>query len=241
MVPDPDEMRLARFPLLAGAAPAAIAEAARHTRWRRAKAGEVVADFGEVTDDVFLIHSGSVRIALRTPSGQELIVGDRETGEIVGEMAAIDRSPRSANVTALHSSLLGIVPAEAFMRLVLGSPPVALRVMRLLTAHVRLDTQRLMEMAVLPVKHRLYAEMLRLAKPREDGVMRISPPPPQHVLAAKIGARREAVSRVVSAMAKAGEAMVTRQAITLPEPAKLEASIQAALAGEPGAVARARA
>lgn len=227
-----DETRLTRFPLLRDADPAILAEAARTARWRRAQPGETLLDFGDISDDVFLILSGSVRVALRTPGGQELIVGDREAGEVVGEMAAIDGDSRSANVTALHATSLCSLPGPVFLRLVLASPPVALRVLRLLTARLRLEDARLMEMTVLPVRHRLYAELLRLARVREDGQLRISPPPPQHILAARIGARREAVSREMSAMGRAGLAVITRQAIALPDPGKIKALISAALAGD---------
>lgn len=229
---EPDDARLLRFPLLRDADPVALAEAARSARWRRAQPGETLLDYGDVTDDVLLIFTGSVRVALRTPGGQELIVGDREAGEVVGEMAAIDGESRSANVTALHATNLCMLPGPVFLRLVLASPQIALRVLRLLTARLRLEDARLMEMTVLPVRYRLYAELIRLARVRDDGNLRISPPPPQHILAARIGARREAVSREMSAMGKAGLAVITRQSITLPDPPKLKALVQAALAGE---------
>ncbi|HYZ33748.1 MAG TPA: Crp/Fnr family transcriptional regulator [Crenalkalicoccus sp.] len=226
------ESRLARFPLLRDAAPAALAEAARRARWCRAQPGEVVVDYGDVSDDVFLILAGSVRVALRTPAGQELIVGEREAGEVFGEMAAIDGETRSANVTALHTAQLCILPGPVFLHLVLQSPPVAHRLMRMLTARLRLEDTRLMEMVALPVRYRLYSELLRMARPREDGALRVSPPPPQHVIAARIGARREAVSRELTAMSRQGLAVVTRQSIALPKPEALRAAIAATLAGD---------
>lgn len=230
--PSAQDLQLTRFPLLRDAEPAALAKAAAQARWRRAQPGEVVLDFGDVSDEVFLVFSGSVRVTLRTPGGAELIVGDREAGEIVGDMAAIDGQTRSANVTALHASLLCSLPAAAFLDLALHSPPTGLRLLRLLTTRLRLQDARLTEMVALPVRYRLYAEMLRMARPREDGTLRISPPPQQHILAARIGARREAVSREISAMGRTGLVVVTRQSITLPQPDALRKAIASAMAGE---------
>jgi CRP/FNR family transcriptional regulator, cyclic AMP receptor protein len=230
--PGAQDFQLSRFPLLRDAEPAALAKATAQARWRRTQPGEVVLDFGDVTDEVFLVFTGSVRVTLRTPGGAELIVGDREAGEIVGDMAAIDGQTRSANVTALHASLLCSLPAAAFLELALHSPPTGLRLLRLLTARLRLQDARLTEMVALPVRYRLYSEMLRMARPREDGQLRLSPPPQQHILAARIGARREAVSRELSAMGRAGLVVVTRQSITLPKPDALRAAIAAAMAGE---------
>ena len=49
------------------------------------KAGEVIFDFGEKSDDRYLIHSGSVEIVSR----EGLVVATLKAGELFGEMASI--------------------------------------------------------------------------------------------------------------------------------------------------------
>ena len=49
------------------------------------KAGEVIFDFGEKSDDRYLIHSGSLEIALR----EGLVLATLKAGELFGEMASI--------------------------------------------------------------------------------------------------------------------------------------------------------
>ena len=49
------------------------------------KAGEVIFDFGEKSDDLYLIHSGSVVIVSR----EGLVLGTLKAGELFGEMASI--------------------------------------------------------------------------------------------------------------------------------------------------------
>ncbi|MCB4822253.1 Crp/Fnr family transcriptional regulator [Roseicella aerolata] len=239
MAQAPEDDRLSRFPLLREVEPALLAEAARQARWRKVQPGEVVIDFDDSTDEVFLIISGTVRVAVHSASGQEVILGELGSGEIFGEMAAIDGLSRSANVTAVHSSVLCCLPRTAFLDLVLKAPSAGLGLLRLLTARLRLLDARNVELAVLPVRHRLVAELLRLGRPREDGQLRISPPPPQHVLAARIGARREAVSRELSAMSREGLAAVSRQSILLPKPDELRQALRRAMAGDVGKGAKA--
>lgn len=234
MIQGADDERLSRFPLLRDVEPSLLAEASRQARWRRVQPGEAVIDYDDTTDEVFLIISGTVRIAVHSASGQEVILGEAGAGEIFGEMAAIDGLSRSANVTAVHSSVLCCLPRAIFLDLVLKTPPAGLQLLRLLTSRLRLLDARNVEMAVLPVRHRLVAELLRLGRPREDGQLRITPPPPQHVLAARIGARREAVSRELSAMAREGMATVTRQSILLPKPDALREALRRAMGGDPG-------
>ena len=49
------------------------------------KAGEVIFDFGEKSDDRYLIHSGSVEIVSR----KGLVLETLKAGELFGEMASI--------------------------------------------------------------------------------------------------------------------------------------------------------
>ena len=233
-----EDDRLARFPLLRDVDPGLLVLAARQAQWRRVQPGETVIDYDDTTDDVFLIISGTVRIAVHSASGQEVILGEIGGGEIFGEMAAIDGLARSANVTAMHSSVLCCLPRGLFLDLVLKTPSAAMQLLRLLTQRLRLLDARNVELAVLPVRHRLVAELLRLGKPREDGQIRISPPPAQHVLAARIGARREAVSRELSALEREGLALKDSRSITLPKPDALRQALRKAMAGDPGKAAK---
>jgi CRP-like cAMP-binding protein len=89
--------------------------------------------------------------------------------------------------------------AASFMELATTSPIVARRLMQVLTARIRTGNARLVEHSALTIRYRLFAELLREARPRRsgDGLI-ISPPPVQSTLAARIGARREAVSREIA-------------------------------------------
>ncbi|MBD0272353.1 MAG: Crp/Fnr family transcriptional regulator [Acetobacteraceae bacterium] len=225
---------LARLAFLRDADPAALAAAAPAARWLAVGPGELVLDFGDTTDDVFFVAEGAVRVVVRTPLGQEVILGDLGPGDVFGEMAAIDGAPRSANVAALHASRLCRLPAPAFLEIALRSPAVGLRVMRVLTTRLRLQDERLFEQVVLPVRYRIASELLRLSHPRDGrgGAERVvSPPPPQHVLAARVGTRRETVSLMLTELSREGLVEATPRAIVLPRPEALRAAISAQLRG----------
>ena len=231
---DKSDDGLARLAFLQGADPAALSAAAPLARWFAVGPGALVLDFGDATDDVFFVAEGAMRVVVRTPLGVEVILGDLGPGDVFGEMAAIDGAPRSANVTALHASRLCRLPAAAFLQVALRSPAVGLRVMRALTARLRLQDQRSFEQAALPVRHRLASELLRLSRPREGHGTAgrvVSPPPPRHVLAARIGSRRETVAAALAELAREGLVEVSARAIALPRPEALRAAIDARLRG----------
>lgn len=198
---------------------------------KRFSEGELVLDFDDPSTDVYFIVSGDVRVLIRTAAGKEMILGDFGPGNFFGEMAAIDGAKRSANVTALTNAELLLVPPTAFREIVLHSPEIAERLLRLLTSRVRELNVRLFERSVLDLRHRLYAELLRMASPRKghEGQSIVSPPPFQHDLAARIGCRREQVSRELGAMTEEGLAEKVRGGLVLLRPNVLEKRVRDAM------------
>lgn len=59
---------------------------------------------GQPPRDAFLIERGRVEIS-KTQGGERVVLGYRETGDILGEMALIDNNPRSATATAIEPTV----------------------------------------------------------------------------------------------------------------------------------------
>ncbi|WP_375409538.1 Crp/Fnr family transcriptional regulator [uncultured Methylobacterium sp.] len=199
--------------------------------WRKFDENEVLVDYDDVSTDVYFIIAGEVRILNRSQSGKEVILGEMRGGAFFGELAALDGIGRSANVTALTRGEVCVVPAAIFRQMVFASEPIADRLFRLLAKRVRELNTRLMEHALLDLRHRLYAELLRLSVPRSgsDGARVVTPPPYHHVLAARIGCRREQVTREFTVMASDGLIDRTRGALIIRRPDLLEARVAEAL------------
>lgn len=199
--------------------------------WRRFDENEVLVDYDDISTDVYFLVSGEVRILNRSQSGKEVILGEMRGGAFFGELAALDGIGRSANVTALTRGEVCVVPAPTFRQMIFASEPIADRLFRLLAKRVRELNTRLMEHALLDLRHRLYAELLRLSVPRAggDGERVVTPPPYHHVLAARIGCRREQVTREFTVMAADGLIDRTRGALVIRRPDLLEARVAEAL------------
>jgi CRP/FNR family cyclic AMP-dependent transcriptional regulator len=225
---------VSRVPLFAGISDERLADLAARTRWQVHAAGETVMDVGDTTNEVFIIAAGAVRVVFRTAFGYESILNDLDVGDFFGELAAIDNGQRSANVTALLHTRLCVIPGAAFMDFVLSSPEVGHRLLRRLSAWLRSKDERLIEFGALTVRQRLIAELLRLSRSRAGGERVISPPPPQHILAARVGTRRESVSREMAEMTRSGSITVGRGGIILHRPERLRAEIEARLQGLEG-------
>lgn len=226
---------LERFALLKSVGPALLRQTETRCSFQRYEANALVIDYDDPSSDVYFILSGAVRILYRAATGKEVILGEVGDGHYFGELAAIDAAPRSANVTTLQRSEMAVMPGAVFVELLNGSPELQLHLLTSLAVRVRTLNARLAEYTFLQARHRLYAELLRLSRPRpgHDGQRTVSPPPLQHDLANRISTRREVVSRELSALARAGIIEKTRGALVLADPGELNRRISAALDEQP--------
>jgi CRP-like cAMP-binding protein len=222
---------LARVPFFRDVTGIDLDRLGRRCSWKRYDEGEVVVDYEDLSSDVYFILSGEVRVLIRTAAGKEIILGEMRTGQFFGELAAIDGVKRSANVTALNRTELCIMPATVFMESVLTSPIACERVLRLLTGRVRELNSRLAEHSIFDLRHRLYSELLRLSQPRAGhvGERVVSPPPFHHVLAARIGCRREQVTRELSTLTNEKLVEKNRGALVILKPTVLEQRLSEAM------------
>ena len=203
----------------------------RRVIWRKSSDGETIVDFEDESSDVYFIVAGDVRVLIRTAAGKEVILADMKAGQFFGEMAVIDGIKRSANVTALTNSELCIMPAVVFRDIVFSSRTACDKVLRLLAARVREGNARLAELSIFDLRHRLYAELLRMSHARtgRDDQKVVTPPPFHHVVAARIGCRREQVTREFSTLEREGLIEKTKGALVLTKPHVLEERLAEAL------------
>lgn len=195
--------------------------------WRIYSENELVIDIDDPSTDVLFLVSGAVRVIHRAEIGKEVILGELSPGAYFGEMAAIDGVPRSANVTALQTSRIATMRATAFMDILTSEPEVCRAVLNTLVARIRTLNRKLSEQAYLTAVERLYAELLRLSRPRKghQSQRSVSPPPTGQDLAERIGSRREVVARALSGLQKDGLLEKTRGALVLTNPGELNRRI----------------
>jgi CRP-like cAMP-binding protein len=199
--------------------------------WRRFGPEETLVDFDDLSTDVYFLLSGEVRVLMRTASGKEVILDEMRTGDLFGELAAMDGIKRSANVTALTRGEACVMPASVFKDIVFTHPQVAERLFCLMASRIRELNSRFVEQTVLDLRHRLYSELLRLSSPRHDriGERVITPPPFHHIVAARIGCRREQITREFTMMSQEGLIERTRGALILRQPDVLKARVAEAM------------
>ncbi|HSV53117.1 MAG TPA: Crp/Fnr family transcriptional regulator [Burkholderiaceae bacterium] len=202
----PSILGLRGIQLLDGLSTERLEALARECAWRRYEPGQLIISRNGPEREVYLIIGGRVRITFYSAAGRQVTFRDEEAGAILGDVAAVDDGPRSADAVALDAVLIASLPPANFKRLLQQEPVVAERFMRRLTGLIRLLSERVIELSTLGVQHRIHAELLRLARlgAVDGNVARVAPAPKHADIASQVSTYREQVTREMSALTKAG-------------------------------------
>lgn len=134
--------RLRALPIFQTVPEAVLAELAPRLAECRLAAGEVLFNQGDAGAECFVILDGAVEV-ITFVNGAELRLEVFHTGQIIGEMSLIDRSPRSATVRAIEPSRLVALNEEVFATLIGSSPELAMTMLRSIVSRVRNTNQRM--------------------------------------------------------------------------------------------------
>ena len=93
---------------------------------REYEEGDVLCNEGDPGRSCFVVAVGAVEV-VRTIDNEDKILATLHAGAIVGQMALVDRSPRSATVVAVGHTVALELTRDVFERLLLAHSPLALR------------------------------------------------------------------------------------------------------------------
>ena len=143
------EVLLTDCALFAGFAPTDLARVDRTLGRRSYDAGQTIVAAGQASDVLFVITRGTAMVSI--PTHDNIARLDVFTpGMTFGEVAFLDRSPRSANVTAIEAVDCRVLTREAFDRLDTEEPALKIRLQQNLALGLtRLLRQANRELAVL--------------------------------------------------------------------------------------------
>jgi CRP-like cAMP-binding protein len=110
---------------------------------RTFKPGEIIFSEYEPGDTFYLIQSGRVKL-IKNTGEFERTLDILQPSEMFGEMAILEDSPRSATAIALDEVNVIELNAQNFEPLILGNPPIALKLLRLFARRIYEAKRRFM-------------------------------------------------------------------------------------------------
>lgn len=190
---------------------------------------QTVIAYDETSTSVYFVVSGTVRATMVTPMGREISYQDLGPGDMFGELAAIDKLPRSTHVIALDQVQVLTVTGHDFMSLIADYPEIARATLEKMAGSIRFLADRVYNYGALDVNRRVRAELVRLAGLQTDaghtGAVEIERMPKHQELANRLATHREAVSRELSVLEKAGVITKKKNLLTIHDLGKLKAMI----------------
>ncbi len=98
---------------------------------------EVILEEGEAGDSIFVIAKGEVSVVLPGAAGRPVPISTIGEGEFFGEMALIEKKPRSATVIALEETVLLEIKGSAFHKLLRENAEFEFKVLLVLSERLR--------------------------------------------------------------------------------------------------------
>ena len=172
---------------------------------------------GDEGDRLLVIAAGSVKVLVTSEQGENVVLTRLTRHDTLGELAMLDRQPRSASVVALEPTTVLMLTRTTVLELMAHHPAVLDAVLHYLGDLVRRLTQQNSDLSVLDVGGRLAKLLLRLANVRagSDERVQLDLGLSQSEVAAMVGATRQAVNRALQLLASRGLIAVDGQVIML--------------------------
>jgi signal transduction histidine kinase len=135
-LPSTDRPLLRRVPLFAALADDDLDWIARSCETADLAPGDVVAAEGDEGDALFVITAGELEVVKRSRS-TDVPIARLGPGEIVGEMAVLEGSPRIATIRAVQPSRIIRIGRDVVLELVRTRPSAAMSIIRTVTGRLR--------------------------------------------------------------------------------------------------------
>jgi len=224
----PEDRRLREVTILSSLSDEEIGALSSAVTWIEVAPEQEVVSHLTQGAHVYFVIAGEFRTTMTTAYGRAVAIGQLNPGSHFGEIAALTGAPRSLSVVASTAGLVAECPAEAFLSAMRCNAHFAEAVAASLARRVVLLTDRLFELAALEMRFRVYSELLRLARGGEqtpEGVL-IRKAPTHEMIAAAIGAQREAVNRELRYLAGEGVIKQNRREIVVLNMERLREMVQ---------------
>lgn len=125
-------------------------------------AGEKIFAEGEIGAEMFIIQTGRVRISKKSQDVEKTLVV-LEDGDFFGEMAVIDKGPRSATATAVDEVKCIVLNEELFEQQMQNNARIVKKILKNMSARLRDANKQIENLLIKDVNSRVAHTLLNLA------------------------------------------------------------------------------
>ena len=205
--------RLKDIPLFSGIDDSRLEVLSDVARKKTYPKNTVLCSEGDIGESLYIICRGKVKVTMNDDEGKEIILSMLGPGEYFGEMALLDREPRSATVITKEPTEVMIITRKDFLEL-FSPNAVELNLLKGLTKRLREANRKIESLALLDVYGRIARLLNQLAKARGD-VLVVDEKLTHQEIAKMIGSSREMVSIILKELSTGGFISIDKKQITI--------------------------
>lgn len=193
---------VSRVPIFASLTPAQQVVVGGYARPVRLGRGEQLYGPGDAISQLFVVHSGRVRVLRLAANGHEQLVRVAGPGDVVGEHAFVTGDRPDHRVVALGRATMCVFDHRDLGGLLAAHPGIVMQMLRSVTRRLEAVEARLAAMSASDVTGRLAEYLVGLPIAAEtlaagDGRTRVRLPMPKKDLASYLGTTPESLSRAL--------------------------------------------
>jgi len=196
-----------RVQIFSGLDPEEMSHIAVRARGLRKARGEFIYMPGDRAECVYILRQGRVKLSVLSEMGKEIAIDIIQPGEIFGEFALVDESPRSNMVQALDDLRVWVFSKREFTHLLASQPKLALSYIRLVGDRRRRMEKKLSDITSKAVSARvceLLHELSTSATEVETAASEHLVPLTHHDVGSLIGAARQTTTTVLNDLERRG-------------------------------------
>jgi CRP-like cAMP-binding protein len=159
----------------------------------------ILFNHGDPGHTLYIVLSGRVKVSLINDEGREVVLTLSGPGGICGLVAMLDEGPYTGTAMTLEPTISALIPQTRFIGWLRDRPVVHRQLVLELTNMLRAAYEKVGEQALLPVKRRLLAVLIDIAREegQEKGQDIVFTRPTHQELAERVGSTRVVISRAL--------------------------------------------
>lgn len=224
----PDAL-LESIPLFQSLSPEDKARLVGSLQRRSIRKNETLFRKGDEGTTLYVIISGTIKIVLPSPLGDEVVLAIFRESDFFGEMALLDGMPRSADAVALEDSELFVLNRPDFVAFLQNNPAAIQAILRSLSLRLRKTDDLLQDTCFLNISGRLAKKLVQLAEEHgreEENRASFELSLTQSDLARMVGASRESINKELRMLREKGLVTVQGGSFTIHNMQRLKRRIR---------------
>jgi CRP/FNR family cyclic AMP-dependent transcriptional regulator len=222
----PDKVNLlANVELFAGLSEQQLAGISQVTRKQVLKRRQELFHKGDAGTEIYVVARGKLKALTTSTGGDDVVFSILGPGEVIGEVALLGGTPRTASVFAIETCELLVIDRRDFMAFLKNHPDVAVKLLHVLATRLKRVSELVEDTLFLNLPLRLAKKLMALARLYGEKVpdgLRVDLKLSQEEWGDLVGATRESINKQVRQWTEAGIVRLEKGYIVILDTVELE-------------------